>query len=350
MLASDNRSTRDIPDYYFRAELTEDLPSPLIPDYNPVTFVEAWHLDDRLRWQYWHPQPGQPVMRSVVAVDGDTLYSYDPWSNTYYRERVPDAEAFFFFFFGNIGFIPAQSIADFIALQAKSEGYLGATEKDSTTTLLGWSVRAVEVQFLVGNPERELIDIRMTYWIEPESMLVLAREWETRGGKQRLEIVELRLGEPINEESVIFKPPPEAELVDPPPFSMANLARVRDNNPDVPPGFLTPAYLPAGYELVSRQTANLSNPEPASLKLTFEAGTLVNGAIQRLVIEQNESVQALPTWTRSAAEVSINGHSAFFLQADFRLEVIWVQDANLVTIEANDLPIEELLMIAESLR
>ncbi len=283
LLTSGDSSKRDIPNYYFRAEGVE-VRSSVDEGPDDLNVIKAWHLDDLWRWEFWQPQGEELVELTELVVDGDTLYSYDPRRNTYYSEKMPDAEAFSFL--GSIGFIPAESIADFIALQAESDGYLGATEKDSTRTLLGRSVRAVEVEFRLGSPERELFDLRTTYWIEPETMLLLARDLESPGGRQRFEIVELKLGEPIDEESVAFKPPAGARLVDPPPYSAANRARVRDNDPDVPPGFLTPEHLPAGYELASRETKNLSNAEPTTLRLTFEAGTLQNGGIQEFEIEQ----------------------------------------------------------------
>ena len=210
----------------------------------------------------------------------------------------------------------------------------------------------IEIQTLLGGPGTpfEAFDIRMTCWLEPETTLVLAWDLETPGGKQRTEIVELRLGEPIGEESVVFNPPADAELVDPPPFSPANLARIRDNDPDVPSGFLTPEHLPAGYELASRETENLSTEEPTTVSLTFEAGTLANGATQELEIEQTEAVDDLPAWTQGALKVNLNGHNAYALELAYSRQITWIQDGLRILIQANDIPFAELILIGESLR
>lgn len=349
MVASDDESTRNVPNYYFRTEVIEERLDPPNSSQSPVTVVEAWHLDRRWRWQFWQPHDEGRIELWVMVVDGDTLYSYDAGDNNYYSEIVPDNEALSVI--GNVGFAPAESITEFIEQQALSKGFQSATEKGSET-VLGRSVKAVEVNLRFEGPGSRVAtdEVRLTYWIEPESMLVLASELVTPRGKHRHEIVELRLDEPIDEESLLFEPPADARLVDPPPFSAANLARYQDNNPDVPPGFLTPEHLPAGYELTSRETENLSNDEPTTLALTFEAGTLANGAIQEIEIEQTEAVGDLPAWTQGALQVNLDGHDAYALELDYSRQITWIQDGLQILIRANDIPIAELLLIGESLR
>ena len=106
MVASGDESTRDVPNHYFRVEIVEERLDPPVPE-RTKTLIEAWHLDDKWRWQLWEMEGRELVELSELVVDGGTYYSHDLRRNTYFSERVLDAQPFLLLL--GVGFILAAS-------------------------------------------------------------------------------------------------------------------------------------------------------------------------------------------------------------------------------------------------
>jgi outer membrane lipoprotein-sorting protein len=333
--------------YYFRATIEVEQRDAGLGDHVLDT-LEGWY-DGTGRWRWSFGDSERAEAGGVQDADGETFVYYDRETNVYYRQpleafnegRSPELTEGPPLIAGSflIGWIPYGDPERFF------EGFQDAMREDSP----GGEV--------AGRPSHVVTLTRqgatLTFWIDRHLPFVLkyeARDPDPSSPQSlvRVEIVELELNQDVPDEVFVFQPPDGALEVEPPGRSIAGSSSSGSAGggvPASPEGFLTPRYVPAGYEMTTSGTsyAGIAN-RATRYDLRLEGGDAY------LNITQQFRAGGMAASQKTGEPVSVSGAPAYLQSAAGELRLVWASGDIVLTLASNALDLDELLRVAESMR
>jgi outer membrane lipoprotein-sorting protein len=310
--------------------------------------VQGWYdAPDRWRWDFGDAT-SDPDSGSQLISDGETVVHYDRETNTYSRQTIPDYR----------GGLPAQLTEGPPVLPASI--YIGwLPYGDREEFLQAWKDTRLEIADggEIAGRDTDAVTLEhqagtVTLWIDRELPFVLKYEARSTGGSQQLiaaELVELALNEPVDAAVFRFEPPSGALEVPAGRGGSSSGSGTEHLGGGIiaPEGFLTPAYLPAGYVVVRTEgasAAGLGGRETRfSVRLEDTGGSY-------LLIEQQFRAGGLSETQKQGRRVSLDSETAYDQSTPDVARLTLAMADIVVTLESDALGLDELLRVAGSLR
>ncbi len=365
----------------FYAELTfeVDLP-PDDPHAAPgtdrlTTLVRWWYAPDPDRWR-WEIETTGTILEDGIALtvfDGDETWTYDDASNAYQRAVYPTFPEGMIpspSFSARLGPANLDSVEEFMQ-QLRDSSAVADVRLAGESTALNRRTQIVEIRpaWSSGSSATAIApgsgqDVRpatqdtltsggvVRISIDPDRMFIMRSAVDGEGGGQSYvaEVTTLDYDAAIDPALFTFDPPPGAREVETTEGQVCSSGSSGSASSDSlgvtsaprQSGFLSPAYIPAGYGSSSGSSHSGFGCEIPAVSTTFRS---TDGSYLIL----NQRVRPLPAAT--AAWPPVDGTTlddAHSQSEDGITRLIWRQDTIVALLESNALPLEELLRIAES--
>ena len=347
------------------AEPQADDPLARIDAGQQSSVIRWWYASDPQRWRWEFETRGGNIDDGtrVVVFDGESVWTYDNRSRTYQQEPAMELPAGMVLsptFSAPVGPANAADLEAFMELWGGREGTearLGGED-----TVLGRPVQIVEIrpawrsssgsssapgpgQTPVPEENVETSGGVIRVAVDTERMLVMRWEVDGEGGGQsyRAEIVALE-EEPSIEASVFeFTPPEGATQVQNSGGSCSGSGGTAGGSSvSFPPGFPGPGYVPAGF--TSRGTGSEGG---AGCEIAAVWALLEDDAGGYLFIKQRAR-PALPDSVLAWSPVELDRGDGYHDSRDGLERLAWHQDGVAVLLESDTLPLEELVLVANS--
>ena len=336
----------DLSSYYFRAviDVIQDGES----EEDILDTVQGWYqAPNRWRWDFGDGQQ-QPDAGAVQISDGGSVVYYDRETNTYSQQTVAEynegrpaelmegppliAASFF------VGWLPFGDRERFFA--AFQDGVI--TEADGGL-VAGRQTDAVTIARQDGST---------TVWVDREVPFVLKYEARASGGPQglvRVEVTDLELNEAVEDAVFRFEPPALAREVQNPgreTISGSGTEAVGSSTVTAPEGFMTPAYVPQGYVVVTTEGTHSGalGGQQTLFSVRWEKGGDYFG------MQQQFRAGGLSESQRQGSPVSFDGIEGYDQTTPEAARLVFASGDIVVTLEADALDLDELIRIAESMR
>ena len=209
--------------------------------------IRWWYARDPVRWR-WELETVGSIIDDGVAltvVNETDSWEYDDRSNTYRRRSIgviPDGVMLLPTFSAPVGPANAETI-DALIEQWRERGGQLEVGLAGEATLLGRRTQIVEIRPPGGGVVRAFVD--------PERMFIMRWAVDGEGGGQSYssEVTALDYDTEIDASRFTFGPPPGAREVEAPYAQSCSSSSGPLGGASFPakPGFLRPAYAPAGY-------------------------------------------------------------------------------------------------------
>jgi outer membrane lipoprotein-sorting protein len=329
----------------FRFEARVEVSQARATGSKPVDIVRGvYHAQDKSRWDFTYSDARLAHNGSFMLSDGSTFWLYDGPSNTYYRQPLTDLPpalrrnpAVLPSFGIVLGPLPADSLDSFLEQsRGAGNGRVVGNER-----LLDRPVDVVEFSS-DGNPTR--------FWIDAAHLFVLRFESGDEQQRVEAEVTRLEYNPNLPADTFVFSAPSGASEVPPPARSVSSSGSsgvIGTSQVIVPPGFLTPSYLPAGLATIGQESTS-----SAGGATTFHSVRLAKGrpGPTVLTIEQQMRAGGLPQSLRTGTPASVNGNEGFRSRNGEEEQLVWSKGDVAVTLRSASLSFEELLRVAESMR
>jgi outer membrane lipoprotein-sorting protein len=312
--------------------------------------IRGWYAgNDRWRWEFSSSDPARVEDGFSQVSDGKSVWWYDRPTNKYYRQDLEEYRAsqppelgegptllFSGLLIGPLPPIVAEALA--------GSDPIGREE------VAGRPARILKAP--VADPASESTT---TLWLDEEFPFVLKFFATDAAGSHtaRAEPVSLSFNERLKGDLFRFKAPPGAKEVEAPSadpflamgvFSSTNVQTGPSRTLSVPPGFLRPGYVPAGFRpSETHSSGGLS--DTTFVRLRFETG-----AGRYLVLEQQMRAGGLAESHKQGRQVDVDGGDGYESNAGAERRLIWAKGDMVLKLWSNDLPQQELVRIAESVR
>jgi len=339
-------------------------------DPDPGTSVVRWWYaaePQRWRWEFEGIGPRLDAGMRVMVFDGDSSWGYDDRSRTYSRQdamALPDGVVLSPSFSAPVGPANAADVDAFIE-QWRERGGGVEVRRTGEDTVLGRAVEIVEIRPAwhsssgsatapnAGTPpstpdtaSTETSGGVVRVAIDPERMFVMRWAVDGEGGGQsyRAEIVALDYGASIDASRFVFDPPPDAsEVPDEAGSCSSSSGSLGGPGVSVPPGFLVPAYVPAGFRSTGSGSEGGSGCALAATWVLLEAD---DGSY--LLLRQRVR-HALPESMLAWEPVTLDGGKGYRDATDRMERLAWQQGEVAILLESDVLSIEELARVANSM-
>ena len=222
--------------------------------------IRWWYVPDPVRWR-WEIETVGSIIDDGVAltvVNETDSWEYDDRSNTYRRASIaaiPDGVILPPTFSAPVGPANAETI-DALIDQWRERGGQLEVGLAGEATLLGRRTQIVEIRPPGGGIVRAFVD--------PERMFIMRWAVDGEGGGQSYssEVTALDYDTEIDAGRFTFDPPPGAREVEAPYVQSCSRSSGPLGGASFPakPGFLRPAYAPAGYQSTAAGVALLEAP------------------------------------------------------------------------------------------
>lgn len=306
------------------------------------TVVRWWYATDpaRSRWEIEGVGGIIDGGLTISVFDGTDSWWYDDRPNTYVRRAVPHAAAAAAspIFSAPVGPANADTIKGFIE-RWRTSGGIAEVARVGAARLLGRETEIVELRSASGGATRVFID--------PDRMFIM--RWATDGGPDAqsvsAEVTVLDYDTALDARLFTFDPPSgSSEVGDSQGCRYSGSAVIGASFP-AEDGFLVPSYVPAGY-----RTAAASSEESASGDCRRTA-TLVllespDGAY--ILFEQRLRAFGIPDAVRAWEPVDSELGEVYQQSETGVVRLVWRDGAVVALLEADAVPLEELLRIAKS--
>lgn len=346
--ASDQELARP-PAFYAEVSVEVELESspsdPLARFGNGVerSAIRWWYAPGPARWRWEIETVGTVIDDGVLltVAGGDESWEYDDRTNVYRRGvlahvRFPDGFAVSPVTSAPVG--PAHT-ASVDALMASWREGGAAPEVAGEATLLGRLTQIVELRGASGGLMRVFVD--------PERMFIMRwAVWASVTGgswqSYQAEVTALDYGAEIDAARFNFEPPPGAHEAE----GGACSGSSHSGGASFPaePGFLQPAYAPAGYRTVGTGSeSGAGGCDPVAVWALLEAAD--GGSI---LLRQRLRPGGMPRLDSSWQPVVTGLDEAYRHSASQVLSLLWRDGDIVALIQADAASIEELVRIAES--
>ena len=307
--------------------------------------IRWWYARDPARWR-WEIETVGPIIDDGVAltvVNEMDFWEYDDRSNTYRRRSIgviPDGVMLLPTFSAPVGPANAETI-DALIEQWRERGDHLEVDLAGEATLLGRRTQIVELRSSTGGSGRVFVD--------PERMFIMRWAGGGEGGGQSYssEVTVLDYDTEIDASRFTFDPPPGAREVEAPYVQSCSSSSGPIGGASFPakPGFLRPAYAPAGYHSTAAGSGGSANGGcgPVAVWSLLEAP---DGAY--ILLRQRLRPGGVPRAARSWQPVDSSLDDAYRHSAGGVLSLLWRDGDVVALLETDSVTFEELLRIAES--
>ncbi len=182
--------------------------------------------------------------------------------------------------------------------------------------------------------------------IDPERMFVMRWEVDGEGGGQsyHAEVVSLDYGASTDASRFAFDPPPDAmEAPDGDDDACSESSTLGGPTVSVPPGFLTPAVIPAGFQSVG------SGSESGIGCAIAATWTLLERDRPGYLLLRQRTRHALPDSLLAWEPVPLDGGDGYRDPTGSTERLAWHQGEVAVMLESDVLTLEELIEVANSM-
>ncbi|MXZ47566.1 MAG: hypothetical protein F4Z08_11410 [Chloroflexi bacterium] len=308
--------------------------------------IRWWYAPGPARWRWEIETVGTVIDDGVLltVAGGDESWEYDDRTKVYRRGvlahvRFPDGVAVSPVTSAPVGPAHAASV-DTLMASWRERG--AAPEIAGEATLLGRRTQIVELRGASGGLMRAFVD--------PERMFIM--RWAVWAGvtgsgwqSYQAEVTALDYGAEIDAARFIFEPPPGAREADAEAGGACS-GSSHSGGASVPaePGFLQPAYAPAGYRTVGTGSeSGAGDCDPVAVWALLEAAD--GGAI---LLRQRFRPGGMPRLDSYWRPVVTGLDEAHRHSGSHVLSLLW-RDGDIVALLQSDaVPFEDLLRIAES--
>ena len=309
--------------------------------------IRWWYAPDPVRWRWEIETVGTIIDDGValtVANETDLLY-YDDRMNTYRRGILRYASlspgvAPLPSFSAPVGPANAETIDAFIEQWRERGPDVGLAGE---ATLLGRRTQIVEIRPSGGGVVRAFVD--------PERMFIMRWAADGEGGGQSYssEVTALDYDTEIDASRFTFDPPPGAREVEASNSQSCTGSSGPIGGASFPadPGFLRPAYTPAGYHSSGAGSGGSANGScgPVAVWVLLESP---DGGY--LLLRQRLRPGGVPRVARSWQPVGSSLDDAYRYSEGGVLSLLWRDWDVVALLESASVSFEELLRIAESSR
>lgn len=311
------------------------------------TLIRWWYDPDPLRWR-WEVETRGTVIDDgavVTVVNGEDFWEHDQRSNSVRRgilRVVPQEEMLLPTHNAGLGPVRARTVDSLVAERRESGDYSGVALAGEAT-LLGRSTRVVELV----SPAYGVVRV----FVDPERMFIMRRAYEADAGGEPVgsEVTALEYDTEHDPRRFSVLPPADArEVAAADGGSCAGSGRPVGAGSFPPqPGFLHPAYAPGGYRSLAAgaEAGAGGGCAPVAVWALLEGP---GGA--RLVLRQRLRPGGLPRSVGSWHPVDAGLDDAHGDARDGVRRLVWRDGDVVALLEAEALPLAELIRIAESAR
>ena len=307
--------------------------------------IRWWYARDPARWR-WELETVGTIIDDGVAltvVNEMDFWEYDDRSNTYRRGTlvvVPDWVGLLPTFSARVGPADAESI-DALIEQWRERGDHPEVGLAGEATLLGRRTQIVEIRPPGGGVVRAFVD--------PERMFIMRWAGDGDGGGQSYssEVTALEYDTEIDAGRFTFDPPPGAREVE---ASYAQSCRsssgpIGGASFPAKPGFLRPAYAPAGYHSSGAGSEGSANGGCGPVAVWALLESPGGGYI---LLRQRLRPGGVPRAARSWQPVDSGLEEAYRYSEGDILSLLWRDGDIVALLDSDSVSFEELLRIAES--
>ncbi len=307
--------------------------------------IRWWYAPDPVRWRWEIETVGTIIDDGVALTVANEMdfWEYDDRSNTYRRRSIgviPDGVMLLPTFSAPVGPANAETI-DALIEQWRERGDHLDVDLAGEATLLGRSTQIVELRPSTGGSVRAFVD--------PERMFLMRWAAAGEGGGQSYssEVTALDYDTEIDAGRFTFDPPPGAREVEAPYVQSCSSSSGPIGGESFPakPGFLRPAYAPAGYHssgVGSEGSAN-GGCGPVAVWALLEGP---DGGY--ILLRQRLRPGGVPRAARSWQRVDSGLDDAYRHSEGGVLSLLWRDGDIVALLESDSVSLEELLRIAES--
>ena len=307
--------------------------------------IRWWYARDPARWR-WEIETVGSIIDDGVAltvVNETDSWEYDDRSNTYRRgsiAAIPDGVMLLPTFSAPVGPANAETI-DALIDQWRERGGQLEVGLAGEATLLGRRTQIVEIRPPGGGVVRAFVD--------PERMFIMRWAVDGEGGGQSYssEVTALDYDTEIDASRFTFDPPPGAREVEAPYVQSCSSSSGPLGGASFPakPGFLRPAYAPAGYHSTAAGSEGSANGGcgPVAVWALLEGP---DGGY--ILLRQRLRPGGVPRAARSWQPVDSGLEEAYRYSEAGVLSLLWRDGDVVALLESDSVSFEELLRIAES--
>ena len=310
------------------------------------SLIRWWYAPDPARWRSEVETIGAIIDDGVLltVVSGEDAWEYDDRTDAYRRVfgryASLGAEAMLLPAFGAlVGPARAETVDGLIA-QWRERGDEPEVALAGEATLLGRRTQIVEVRASTGSVARAFVD--------PERMFIMRFAVEAADGGQsyQAEVTALDYGMEIDAARFHFDPPPGARETDAQVAGACSGASGPSGGAPFPaePGFLQPAYAPPGYRSAGTGSeSGAGSCDPVAVWALLEAAD--GGTI---LLRQRLRPGGTPRLDATWQPVTTSLEEGYRRSGSGVLSLLWRDGDVVALIQADAVPLEELLRIAES--
>jgi outer membrane lipoprotein-sorting protein len=345
---SEEEVSNGLKSYEFEARLEVETDRDEADD--ALDTIRGWSVaKDRWRWEFSSSDPDRVEEGSIQVSDGKSIWWYDRPTNMYYRHDLEEYRA---------SLPPELAEGPTLLLSGPLVGPVPPilTEALAASDPIGReevaSRSAKILQAPLGAPGSES---RTTLWLDEEFPFVLkfTATGAAGSGGATATVVSVSFNGRLEGDLFRFKAPAGAKEVEAPPpdpifgnvvSSSTNVQMGPSRTLSVPPGFLRPEYVPAGFRPRETHTSGgLSGT--TFVRLGFESG-----AGGHVTLEQQMRAGGLAESHKQGRHVAVDGGDGYETNAGTERRLVWAKGDMVLKLLSDNLPLQELVRIAESVR
>lgn len=357
-------STRAIVPFYLEATVTVYDQSRDTLDLHPSDAGRKVVNQKALRWWYqdadhtrWEIDQLRPALRygpsSTLVVDGTNTWLFDRDTNAYTKGDLshwpaedglrPPAEVIM------VGPARVRDLQGWVTRLSTWGNGRQPSAIIAQETLLGRRVAVIEYgrqdTYDRGNGTTGLTGLNRM-WVDVRTLQILRHE--TDNGRFVAEVTRLDDESPIPAEMLRVALPAGATILQAPTPSLAGPPPRMPPPGTYPAGSLVPTYLPSAFE---PRGASSAGNAPDDWQLTQHFGP-PGGAVfgdGPLVIEERPRTDGFPRPVSGGTAAKVGRNDALLTVNGTTITLAWAQDGIAIILTAHDLPLDEVVAVAESL-
>ena len=342
------------------------------PEFDVSTGTLQWwyRSSDDWKWQV-STDPGKLDSRmTVLAAHDGTTSSYDGTTNTWWQSKtqiLPGGSPMppmLGTFMGPVSWYAKDTDAFLDILRSAGNGQPRQAEVTGDATFLGRHTVIIETPGSYssssgpGTPTAETPDGTMRIWLDPERMVVMQMQNETSNGSYTMRVTKLDWDASPSADDLRFEPPEGAEQVEDQSGWSAYSTEAMGSSRAIgssaggalqaPAPFFEPAYTPPKLQVrnVEQQTATGNGP-PVLLTADYVAS---DDSMVTLTLQESTRADGLPDALKAGTPTKVGQFDGWLTADDTDVALTWEQDGLALSITATNVPQDEVLKMAASMR